>query len=136
MGTWGLGAFDNDDAMDWCYALKYANDLAPIETALNGVLNRGKHNEYLELSDCCESLAAAEVIAAVKGKSAVQLPQEVVVFIKRHTITPSPRIIKLACDAVTAVRDVSELRDLWDETDDAEYWLKGVDDLRERLTAR
>ncbi len=42
MGTWGFGAFDNDNSVDWCYALKYAEDLAPIENALSAILNRGK----------------------------------------------------------------------------------------------
>lgn len=133
MGTWGFGAFDNDNSVDWCYALKYAEDLAPVENALSAILNRGKFEEYLEAPECCEALAAAEVVAALRGKASAQLPEEAREFIERNCGPPSEELLQSTRAAVTAVRGESELRHLWDETEDVDHWLKAVDDLCQRL---
>jgi hypothetical protein len=39
MGTWGTGAFDNDTAADWLYALEEVDDLSLIETTIASVLD-------------------------------------------------------------------------------------------------
>ena len=40
MGTWGVLAFDNDDANDWAYGLDSVSDLSLVESAFDDVERR------------------------------------------------------------------------------------------------
>jgi Domain of unknown function (DUF4259) len=66
MGAWGHKNFENDDACDWVYDLEKSKDKQVIHEALNIVLN---NHDYLESPDCCNALAAADVVlAGVSGE--------------------------------------------------------------------
>jgi hypothetical protein len=56
-----------------------------------------------------------------------------VVWVQTHPHEPHADEIALAVQAVSRIREESELRDLWDETGDAPHWLAEVDDLLVRL---
>ena len=78
------------------------------------------------------ALAAAEVVAALAGRPARELPEEVEEAIDGHE-PPSPALVTLAVESVQAVRAGSRLRELWSESGEDE-WLEHVDDLLVRLT--
>ena len=65
MGAWGTGIFDNDMACDWTGELDGADDLSPVEEALDEVLAIG--DGYLDSDEASGALAACEVIARLKG---------------------------------------------------------------------
>jgi hypothetical protein len=65
MGTWSVEPFGNDDAADWVYELEEAEDLSPIEEAIDAVLAVG--TEYLEAPVASVALAAIEVLARLGG---------------------------------------------------------------------
>lgn len=63
MGAWGVQAFENDDAMDFAADLVDADSLDVVATSFEAIVP----GEYLEAPDCCIALAAAEVVAALRG---------------------------------------------------------------------
>ena len=65
MGAWGLGNFDNGDALDWVVDLKEPSGLGILEKPLSAV--QTKSHGYLEAPECSIALAAAEVVAALCG---------------------------------------------------------------------
>jgi hypothetical protein len=129
MGTWGFGAFENDTAADWAYALEEASDLAPLEAAFDAV----EGGRYLDADLAAEAVAAAEVLAALRGRAAAQLPEEVSAWVAEHPQVVPDVLLADARRAVEKVAEDSELKDLWEESDEFAAWRRAVDDLRARL---
>lgn len=129
MGAWGAGSFDNDDALDWCAELE-----AEGLPAAGGALRAAKElaDDYLEAPESSMALAAAEVVAALRGRPAADLPEHVAAWVAAHPDDPGDDLVRLAREAVDAVAAGSELAELWGEVDDAE-WRAAVADLRSRL---
>lgn len=129
MGTWGTGAFENDDSADWLSELADAGDVSFLVRALSRV---NDNEGYLEAPDCCLAIAAAEVVAAVRGRPAAGVPEEVRDFGDRTRLGVSLDLLAAARTAVQRVKTKSELRDLWDEAG-ADEWLGSIADLESRL---
>jgi hypothetical protein len=128
-GAWGEGSFDNDDALDWAIACAGTKSIEPVRQALQRALDQ----KYLEAPDGSKAIAAAEVLAATRGKASPKLPSGLAAWTKRHRaalVGLSP----LAIRALVRVRDpkVSELRGLWDEQE-SKKWLHAVAELESRL---
>ena len=70
MGAWGAGNFENDDALDWLAVLQ-AEGLPAAGAAIQDVLTLA--DDYLEAPTCCAALAAAEVIAALRGRPSISI---------------------------------------------------------------
>lgn len=130
MGAWGVETFENDSALDWVFELEGAKDLSILERALTTVTDS---TEYLEADTCCDALAAAEVVAALLKSPAPHLPQEVQSFVERIQIQPPPFLVGLAKQAVQRVKSDSELKELWEEGDDPDGWIRSIDALATRL---
>jgi hypothetical protein len=137
MGAWGAETFANDDAMDWVAELEAAPDLRVLRAALDAAAE--DDGEYLDAPVGSVALAAAEVVAALRGRPAAELPEEVGGWVAAHRAAPEAELVGLAARAVDAVAGEpsrSELRALWDEAapEDRDAWRAGVADLRRRLT--
>ena len=135
MGAWGTTSFANDDAMDWVYALEAATDLRVVREALDEVLHA---DGYLAAGIGCVGRAAAEVVAALDGRAADDLPDEVTKWVTAHRAQRDPALADRAravVDRVTGDAHRSELRELWDEADpeDRDAWQASAADLRARL---
>lgn len=134
MGTWGIDAFGNDDAMAWFAELE-AEGLPAAGAAVQAVLDLAP--DYLEAPICATALAAAEIIAALRGRPAAELPPDVSAWLARHAGTnPGDELTANAERAVDLVLAGSELSELWDESDEASAWRATVIDLLERLRSR
>jgi hypothetical protein len=127
VGAWGAGNFENDDALDWLAVLQ-AEGLPAAGAAIQDVLTLA--DDYLEAPTCCAALAAAEVIAALRGRPASRLPDELVEWLGRVSGDPGEQLATNARNAVDAIRRSSELRELWE---DDEEWKQEVDGLYARL---
>lgn len=130
MGAWGFSSFENDDALDWVIDLEKAPDLGVLEVTLSEVLD--SEEEYLDASVCCFALAAAEVVAALVGKPSEKLPEEVTQWVEGKG-EPDSSLISIAKRAIQAILDDSELKELWEETDEFELWHADVEGILERL---
>lgn len=129
MGTWNTEHFDNDTAMDWIYDFSLAPYESTLETAFTQVLNS---NDFIDADDGAIALAAAEVIAAAKGRVGTSWPEDIA--IPTDLRIPAAMVAQ-ALQAIDAVagNDTSELRELWAESDAFEAWQAAVGDLKNRL---
>jgi len=94
-------------------------------------------NDYLESADACNALAACEVLARLKGHFGYRNSYTVKVdeWVQLHPIMPSGELLARASGVIDRILgEHSELRELWDE-DEAAEWLQSVEDLRRRLGA-
>jgi hypothetical protein len=129
MGTWGTGNFDNDKAAD--YAATFQDD--PNETLLLETLGAVAAEGYPEAPEACEALAAAEIIAAVLGKGVRGLPEDLLLSANNLSLSNPDAAQKLARRAIKAVLKKSELKELWEDTDDYDAWVAALEGLLERL---
>ena len=130
MGSWGFGSFENDDAADWAADLAEMGEAALIDEAFERVLVAA--SDFIEAPDASCALAAAEVVAALHGKPASDLPEEIRTWIEGKP-SIQREVVQKARKAVAAIKKESELRDLWEESDGLEDWQPIVDDLERRL---
>jgi hypothetical protein len=89
--------------------------------------------DYLEAPVCAAALAAAEVIAALRGKPALELPEEITRWVATNPGDPGGELVDIAKRAVDAIAARSELKELWEESGDFDEWHATVNDLRVRL---
>lgn len=146
MGAWGYNAFENDAAADWLAALKQSDIVSFTEDALQAALpsplalmqrQAGKQPEvYLDANVACVALVAAEVVAAWGGKPHAAMPDDLSSALTRSAAEYDTELAALAQMAVKGIAEDSELRDLWEETDDFGAWLQDLRDLESRLMAR
>lgn len=133
-GTWDMGPFDNDDALDWVWELENSNNTSVLESALKDVTGSLL---YISAPECSRAVAAAEVVAALAGKPRTGLPDEVVSWVDSKNVIADEKLIALAKKAVTLVRDSSksELADLWRESgSNYDEWHAVLSDLLKRLS--
>jgi Domain of unknown function (DUF4259) len=124
------GNFGNDDASDWVYELEESDGPDVLKEAFKTLTGNG----YPDTPACCIALAAAEVVAAAKGKPPVDLPDDLRKWLENQE-NPNA-IAALSKAAITAVNKISaksELRDEWEESDFWREWQQVVEDLRRRL---
>jgi len=135
MGTWGYGAFENDAACDFAIDLENSKRLKPIKIAFKTVERDAK---YIDGSDAEIALAACEVLACLKGNVSTPdaCPEEVRNWIATQSKTPPHSLVERGAKIIDRVLgEQSELRECWEEANDAEPWIAAVDDLRARLTS-
>jgi hypothetical protein len=134
MGAWGIGVFENDDASDWVYELEQSSDLAVVEQALTDVMAQ-TGDEEPDTVDSAAALAAAEVVALLRGCPGDGVPDDVTKWVATVRPQAAPELGGLAVQAVRRVLAGSELKDLWDEagTEQSEEWEAQLEDLMTRL---
>lgn len=129
MGAWSHGSFGNDDALDWLGELENADGVEPIAEAFEAVLEA---EDYLEAPEASMGLAAAEVVAALRGRPADKLPEEVTAWVAGKK-PPKPALVKKAQRVVKRILKDSELKELWAESEDSGKWQQEVESLLRRL---
>ncbi len=130
MGTWGFEAFDNDDASDWLYDLEESTDTSVIAAALEAVTEN--EGDDLEAPDCWCALAAAEIVAALRGHPPEKLPEEAQAWVDKRDGTDVSELVPSALQVIERIRTDSELKELWDESGGAD-WYASLDNLAARL---
>ena len=132
-GSWDVGAFDNDAALDWVNELERASDTAFLSATLRKVHMNAK---FIDDDTCSSALAAAEVVAAARGRPVKSLPAEVRVWLKRVNPKISAELLASARSAVETCRDgkASDLRHLWQDSGFTKQWLDATADLLSRLS--
>ena len=136
MGTWSHEPFGNDTASDWAYGLAEQKDFSLVEQALQGVLDNGA--EYLDSDLAVEAVAASEVLAKALGRGTQTdaYTEEVDAWLKSLGIKPSADLLSKARDALTRVMaPESELRELWEESDEFESWESSIKTLQSAVGA-
>ena len=128
MGAWGHKSFENDDALDFVWQFEESG-MSAIESAFTLAIN--PPDDYLEAPEASAALAAAEYVAAKKTGQTDRLIHDHVDLVEK--IESSPKLIGDAKNAVSRILQNSELRELWEESDELNIWHDDVLVLLERL---
>lgn len=119
MGAWDEGPFDNDTAADWVYEFEDADQaagLARIQGTLAEVANVGS-DVFLDSDAGTEAVAAAEVVAAIRGLAVERSPynEGALDWVTRTAPAADQALVDLAVSALDRVVAAgSELAELWD----------------------
>jgi hypothetical protein len=135
MGAWGFTTFDNDDAADWLDELSDHQSLALVRETIAAVLEV-EPDEEVDAPLASAALAASELIAAAIGRpsGAARKQEELMIWISKMRPSPDAALIADALSAIDRILGPhSELRALWEESDDYAAWTDDVMQLRARL---
>lgn len=136
MGTWSHEPFGNDSANDWAYELEGQRDFSLVARALQTVLDNG--SEYLDADLAVEAIAAAEVLAKAlgRGTQADAYTKKVDAWLATMRATPSPELLSKARAALARILGAdSELRELWEDSEEFEAWQASVRSLQSAVGA-
>jgi hypothetical protein len=109
-------------------------DTGLVTATLERVLAAGA--TYLDADTACEGLAAAEVVARLRGNWGERnaYTETVDNWVESHPGQPSADLVSAALAAIDRVlTEPSELRELWSETEDFGRWQEAVTELRQRV---
>lgn len=137
MGAWGEKAFENDSALDWFNDLQ-AEGVEALRHLLESVAETDEA-DYLDIDDGAASIAAAEIVAAARGRGRDRVTKPVIAWLDANADELVEEDIVLAAGAVErVVTGSSELRELWEEGGADSAWHADVRTLLTRLgsTAR
>lgn len=112
-GAWSEGSFENDDALDWVTECTQGAGTTAVSKALSAAVKA----KYLEAPEASAAVAAAEVVAAARGKPNPSLPKELAAWIERQPKAQLASLAPLARQALKKVLDPqdSELKRIWAE---------------------
>lgn len=134
MGTWSHAPFGNDSAADWAWELEGQTDFSLVAQAIQNVLDTG--TDYLEADPAVEAVAAAEVLAKAlgRGTQADAYTEAVDTWLKTLTVKPTPELLAQSQAALTRIiAPDSELRELWEESEDFASWEVSIKALQTAL---
>jgi len=135
MGAWDEGNFDNDDAMDFLIRLTEQDSLQPVEESLDAIL---AVDGYIDVDYGGEAVAAAEVVAMLRGKPASVMPESLATWHQTHQLGVDDALTTkaiLAVEKATTDPKISELAGLWEEGGEEFHasWYSHITDLLKRL---
>lgn len=135
MGSWGYTNFDNDTAQDFVADVE-EEGIDRIVSAIE-VIKTIEEDAYLDSDLCAEALAAMEYIATAKDRMAEDFPEDAEDWVKAHKaqLLIIRGIVAKCQQAIDRIKNNSELKDLWEETEDFDNWNKVLDDLNTRISA-
>lgn len=127
MGTWGIGPFDNDVALDWTHEL--ANEGPRFLIASMARVSDAEADAYLGVATCQEALAAVGTVLGLSDD--LEVPDAVADWHRRHPELPDG-LRAMAAEVLRRVLEASELADLWLEEGD-QGWRVATARLAQRL---
>lgn len=133
MGAWSFGSFENDDAADFLAEAVASGDLSLLREVLDNVLTS---TEYVEAPDASRAIVAAEFIAAAQDRPTLARERQdsLSSWIARIRPRIHSDLAGQAQDALTRIlAPNSELRELWEETDEFPDWQAAVSELRQQF---
>ncbi len=123
MGAWGHGAFQNDDALDFVGDLREAGSWKSAAAEIQRIADDVADGEYIEAPDASILLAAGALAAHQRGRPVAEWTDDVPP--SSFPTCPDRVVAAIAAALPRAVRGPdSELRELWEDTDDLKDWLK------------
>lgn len=126
MGTWGVGPFANDEALDFLgeiESLAQADRLGALARPIDHVAFSGG---YLEAMDLAEAIAAAAVVGAVLNPAAAQAEPYLPDWVRQaRPDTLDNGLVERARKALRRARQPgdNELHELYVEAGAAQEWL-------------
>ena len=142
MSIWGPYSTDNDDAEDWLSNLMESPLVDQLEEAFTEISDSTRIG-YMEVTECCIAVAAADVLCQLLGVAGDQPPlgEEKFEEIKNQLINLMPldqiHLVEQASIAVQRIiedEEHSELRQLYEDGElELNTWLQEMKKLENRL---
>ena len=124
MGTWGIGNYENDTVQDWLSENDGTINYEYVEPYLAQVLNE---EEFIDDEESFISLAALEWMAdSIENKSINEINIDELVYVQIKSILKSAK-------KILNFKGHSELRELWQESDEYELWLNHQNNLIDKI---
>lgn len=130
--AWDHTSFGNDAANDWAYELEQRDDLSLIEETLQTVIETG--DDYLGAREAEEAIAAAEVLAWLRGKrsAATAYTEKIESWVESNPLNPPAALLKRAIRVLKRIeREPSEVMEQWEGKPE---WTEWMQQLRARLS--
>lgn len=92
----------------------------------------------LKAPEAAEAIAAAEAVARLQGHFGLRdsYSETLDAWVRKRRLQPSPALAGKAQRALDRILgEASELRELWDDSDEGEAWTAAVKELRSRIEA-
>jgi hypothetical protein len=96
-GAWGEGSFENDDALDWVEQCVQSSGPSAVVTALEAALQ----SEMVDAANGAMAVAAAEVVAASRGKPSAKLPDNLRTWLEHQPKAEIAKFGPLARKAIS-----------------------------------
>lgn len=119
MGAWGTRNFENDGSQDWIFDLIDNKDGGLVADTLARVIN---NIETLEISDCEEALAAAELVAALVARPSEDFPEDPLDQLDVLNLIGTRALRNQAIAAVNKIVAASEMKNYWEDAGQGEAW--------------
>ena len=135
MGAWGHLNFENDTALDLVYEIE-EKGADRIKNAIEAINSR-EEDSFLDSDLCSEALAAIEYIAAVKDKASEDFPEDAEEWLtpaNKENLLAIRNLIPKSKQAIDRIQHNSELKDLWEESEEFAEWTKVLEDLATRIS--
>jgi hypothetical protein len=131
MAAWGTKTFEEDTANDWIQELIDSED--PREFLVESLsIDPG----FIEADQAAAILAAGETLIALLDEPRVGVPGELVDWVGDNECEDVSDLPETAVASIVKVLgDESELRDIWNESEEFEEWQENVDQMREVLAS-
>lgn len=130
MGAWGYGNLENDTVLDWIVELIETDDLNLISEAFKMVLE----DNYLDADTSFIAIGAIEVLAALLNKPLNEIyDEDLELWINQHK-GQGKDLLVIAQRALNKILTESELKELWQETDNYDNWIMTLKELEKRIT--
>ena len=130
MGAWGTRNFENDGSQDWIFDLMDNRDGGLVSDTMARIIN---NHEALELSDCEEALAAAELVAALVGKPSEDFPEDPLEQLDRLNLIATRALRNQAIATVNKIIAGSGMKNYWEQEGNLDSWMAIETNLIKRL---
>jgi RecB family endonuclease NucS len=135
MGYWGLGIFENDDAVDLISEFEEQNSFSVLVSAIELVIT----DDLVEVEVVNQAAAAIEIIAAIHESKSESFPEldsmtyEQLVSNFNNEVTNT--VLSLCEDAISIITRMEDNMqvEILDNQGLLEEWLDVIDELSERL---
>ncbi|CAH1232565.1 hypothetical protein PAECIP111891_07046 [Paenibacillus allorhizoplanae] len=129
MGAWGIGNFENDTVQDWIIELVEAQDINLLSESIEMVLE----DNYLDADVACIAIGAVEILAALQNRPGKEINEdELQEWILQHK-GQGTNLIEKSHKALEKILAESELKELWEETEDYGNWVTTIKELQSRI---
>lgn len=132
MGTWSSLPFGNDTAKDWAWGLEKSDGAELLTQTIQTAL---KQEKVVDAPEAEKAVAAAAVIASAAADPVRGVSADIKAWIHTQAYVPTKQLIADAIRVLDRVTEESELRELWEEADGLDGWLKSINKVRDRLLA-
>ncbi|MBD3918606.1 DUF4259 domain-containing protein [Paenibacillus sp. PR3] len=129
MGAWGYGNLENDTVLDWIAELIETDDMSLISESIEFVVE----DDDIDADVASIAIGAIEVLAALQDRRGnEEYDEELNDWINEHK-GKGKNLLPRAQKALQKIVLDSELKDLWEESESFEEWLKTIKELESRL---